>query len=105
MATALPADYVTAASGSAAVRTLSPVAGGRVNLRRIDACYRGAPTSGLLTVSSGRGTLWQTALTAAGPAPFDFKDGDLMGLVDEVLTVTLADGGQTKDLNVRWDSR
>lgn len=98
----LAADYATGSSAAATV-TLQPASGYRIVILGILASYAAAPTGGQVTVgSAGRPVLRRFPVTAAGPAPITPPGGGWAGLVDEVLTVTLANGAVVGHLNVDW---
>lgn len=87
------------ASGSAATVVITPPADRGVVLDRIDASYRVAPTAGTIQATDGTNTWGPFTIVLAGLQQFIF-DLPLLFLKGAAVTVTLADGGQTKDLYV-----
>lgn len=97
----------TAANGVNSVVTLAaPTDGSRHVIDWVMASYAAAPTAGVLTISGIQGSAgavtWSQDITAAGPAPFYFREPGMRGLVNGAVVITLIDGGQAKDLNVAY---
>lgn len=90
-----------AGGGSATVTGLSPSAQKGTGVAYIDFGYRVAPTAGSIQISDGTLTWGPFTITLAGLQTRAFDPPLLFGKGNTV-TVTLADGGQTKDLYVKF---
>ena len=92
MAAPIRARDVTKAADMAAVVTLAASSEKHIYLHRIQWSYDGTPTGGKITVQDGAGgtTLWEQAITAAGPGG---QDPDELGSVNTAMVITLAAGG------------
>lgn len=56
--------------------------------------YSASPTGGALTVTIGGTTVFQVAITAAGPGMFDFSDAPIYTITkNQAMVITLASGG------------
>lgn len=89
------------ASGGAATVTALPNSGKKAGIAWIDCAYRVAPTAGSIQASDGT-TVWGPfTLERAGLYHIVF-DPPLLFKKDGTITVSLADGGQTKDLYVKF---
>ena len=98
----------TAASGSASTVTLPTPASTERNV--IDAVYAScsvAPTGGvIITITNVQGAsgavTWSQDITAAGPAPFYFREPGLRGILGAAMVISMTDGTTAKDLNVAY---
>lgn len=66
--------------------------------------YAGTPTSGALTIAdaTNSNTVFSVDITAGGPGEFGFAERGLRIAKNAQVTVTLADGSQTKKLTVGY---
>jgi hypothetical protein len=95
-------DY-DVASGSDATVPISANADHTWVVDEIWCSYAAAPTSGSLSVAIGGTTVFQQDITDAGEHYFPFTGGLYnAGTKNEAVLVTLADGGQAKQLFVSY---
>lgn len=98
-------SYNTAASGGASTITLTPAnARETMVIDWITWSYAAAPTAGALTITDTTlsTTLLSIDITAAGPAELGFAERGFRTPKGSTITVTLADGSQTKKLTVGY---
>ena len=91
-----------AAAGSAAVITIPAVAGQFWVIDWISASYAATPTAGLLTIHIGGVLVYQVDITASGPVHIDLGMPIYREIANQSVVITLAAGGQAKNLNVRY---
>ncbi len=87
-------DVHAPAANVAAVLTYAADANGKHTLGAIFFSYSAAPTGGRLTVTDGGATVFDLAITGAGPDAIYF-DPPLSGTQNAALVITLAAGGGT----------
>jgi hypothetical protein len=93
------------ASGGNAVITIAANSVQRHVIDYIGGGYYGTPdanTAMVVTDTTNNTILFQTPVTASGPIYFPLPDGGIAAPLGSAVTVTLEDGSQIKDLNIRY---
>jgi hypothetical protein len=96
--------YNTAASGGASTITIAAATGERWTIDWVAWSYAADPTAGALTITDATtsATLFSVDITVGGPGEFIFHERGLQVTAGSGVTITLADGSQTKKLNVQY---
>lgn len=92
----------TAAAGAAAVITIPAKDGEFWVIDWISASYAATPTAGLLTIQIDSVVVYQVDITASGPTHIDLGFPIYRETPGKSVVITLAAGGQAKNLNVRY---
>lgn len=90
-----------AAAGGPSVCTVAAVTGNYVVVDWVIWSYDADPANGLLTLSDGTIAV-PFVITKGGPGEIMFGDRGLLFTKGAALTVTLADGGAAKKLNIQY---